>query len=148
MPTYGKYGTLDSPQATAVDVAFLKMNARLRPDQLSPSEVAMSVNGRMDVDGSWQVRKGIDYLAGSPTSSYEALTLPFYVYANIDILTATRTTTTVAVTTDGSHGFVDDTLVLIYGLSGTVDPNGNRTATVTGADTFTVQLAGVTGSES
>jgi hypothetical protein len=148
MPTYGKYGTLDSPQATAVDVAFLKMNARLRPDQLSPSEVAMSVNGRMDVDGSWQVRKGIDYLAGSPTSSYEALTLPFYVYANIDILTATRTTTTVAVTTDGSHGFVNDTLVLIYGLSGTVDPNGNRTATVTGADTFTFQIAGVTGSES
>ena len=148
MPIYDKYGTLDSPQATAADVAFVKMNARLRPDQLSPSEVAMSVNGRMDVDGSWQVRKGINYLAGAPGDSWEGLRLPFYVYADIEMLTATRSTETVTVTTDGSHGFYDATQVLIFGLSGTVNPNGNRTITVTGADTFTFTISGATGSES
>lgn len=102
----------------------------------------------MGTDGAWQTRKGVDYFAGAPTSSSEALVVPFYAYANVTISTATRSTDTVTVTTSGAHSFNDATQVGIDGLTGTVDPNGNRTITVTGATTFTFTIAGATGSES
>ena len=148
MPTYRSYGPLDSRIAVDGDAGFARMNARMRPEQLDPGVVSYSQNGRMGTDGAWQTRRGIDYFAGAPTSSSEALTVPFYVYANVGISTATRSTTTVTVTTSGAHGFNDATQVGISGLTGTVDPNGNRTITVTGATTFTFDIAGATGSES
>ena len=148
MPTYRSYGPLDSQILVDGDAGFARMNARMRPEQLQPGEVAYSQNGRMGTDGAWQTRKGIDYFAGAPTSSSEALVVPFYVYANVTISTATRSTDTVTVTTSGTHSFNDASQVGIDGLTGIVDPNGNRTITVTGATTFTFTISGATGSES
>jgi hypothetical protein len=101
----------------------------------------------MGVNGAWQPRKGINFFSGLIDTSSEALILPFYVYASKNILTAVRVAETVTITTTTSHGFTTATQVGILGLTGTVDPNGNRTVTVTGATTFTIFLAGAPGSE-
>ena len=76
MPRYTTYGRLDSQQVDDGDTAFQRINSRLRPDQLKPGEVAVSQNGRMDVDGAWQVRKGISVFGTPITSGTRALTLP------------------------------------------------------------------------
>ncbi|CAB4171975.1 hypothetical protein UFOVP1007_20 [uncultured Caudovirales phage] len=147
MPRYDKYGNRDTAITSAGDSFFLGMNNRLRPDQLEPGIMAYSQNGRMSVNGAWQPRKGIDYLGGFIDSSAEALRLPFYVYALKSILTATRVGPTVTITTTTSHAFTTATQVGIAGLTGTIDANGNRTITVTGATTFTFTIAGAPGSE-
>lgn len=148
MARYDKYGDRDTAIVSAGDSFFLGMNNRLRPDQLEPGIMAYSQNGRMSVNGAWQPRKGIDYLGGFIDSSAEALRLPFYVYALKSILTANRVGPTVTITTTTSHAFTTATQVGIAGLTGTIDANGNRTITVTGATTFTFTIAGAPGSES
>lgn len=77
MPRYSSYGRLDSQQVDDGDTSFQKINSRLRPDQLKSGEVAYSQNGRMDVDGAWQTRKGYKGVAGGITSGASALVLPF-----------------------------------------------------------------------
>lgn len=144
---YDNYGQRDTQFVSAGDTFFQRMNNRLRPDQLQPGELAYSQNGRMDIDGSWQPRKGYNFFGGSISTSSEALIIPFYLYATVNISSATRSTTTVTVTTSTNHGFTDQTQVGISGLTGTVNPNGNRTVTVTGLNTFTFTIAGATGSE-
>jgi hypothetical protein len=147
MPVYSNYGPRDSQVMEVGDVGFAKLNQRLRPDQLGPGEVAVSINGRMEVDGAWQPRKGIEKLGNPLTANTAVLTLPFYCYGSKSISSATRSTTTVTVTTSTAHGFTTSTIVGIAGLTGSVDPNGNRLITVTGADTFTFTIDGATGSE-
>lgn len=147
MPRYTTYGRLDSQQVDDGDTAFQRINSRLRPDQLKPGEVAASQNGRMDVDGAWQVRKGISVFGTPIVAGDSALILPFYLYANKTISSATRATTTVTITTSTDHGFTSGTLVSISGLTGTISPNGNRTITSTGSNTFTFTISGATGSE-
>lgn len=73
-----------------------------------------------------------------------------YVYVSIpafNITSATRSTTTVTITTSGNHGFSNGNSVTIAGLTGTVNPNGVRTITVLNATQFTFTIAGATGSE-
>jgi hypothetical protein len=107
----------------------------------------------MDVDGAWQVRKGVDSFGPTLTANTEALILSdppvikLYGSTPYAIASATRSSATVTITTSASHGFSSNTLVNIYGLSGTVDPNGNRLITVTGNTTFTYTITGATGSE-
>ena len=147
MPRYTTYGRLDSQQVDDGDTAFQRINSRLRPDQLKPGEVAVSQNGRMDVDGAWQVRKGISVYGTPIVAGDAALILPFFLYANKTISSASRVITVVTVTTSAAHGFTSGTLVSISGLTGTVSPNGNRTITSTGSTTFTFTISGATGSE-
>jgi len=147
MPRYDSYEKRDTAIISAADSFFLGVNNRLRPDQLQPGILAYSQNGRMNVDGAWQPRKGINYFGGSVALPTSALIIPFYLYASKSILTATRSTTTVTITTTTAHGFTTATQVGIAGLTGTVNPNGNKTITVTGASTFTFTIAGATGSE-
>lgn len=147
MARYDSFGARDTQILAAGDTFFNRVNARLRPDQLKPGEVAYSQNGRMDLDGAYQPRKGVDYFGGTPSVSSEALVLPFYLYANVNISAASRVTTTVTVDTASPHGFVTGTQVGIAGLTGTVNPNGNRTITVVDSDTFTFTIPGAAGSE-
>jgi len=76
---YRSYGKLDDPFTSEGDTFFLRMNARLRPNQLKPGEVALSKNGRMNKDGTWQTRKGLSTLFGSITSGENAIRLPWIV---------------------------------------------------------------------
>ena len=152
MARYSRYGAIDSPIATDGDTAFLKMNNRLRPDQLQAAEIAYSSNGRMDVDGAWQTRKGIDSFGPTLTANTESIRLlatpTWKLYSGaVSISSATRSTTTVTVNTSSSHGYSSDTLVYISGLTGTVNPNGNRLITVVNGTQFTFTITGATGSE-
>lgn len=79
MSRYRSYGKLDDPFVTEGDTFFLRMNARLRPNQLKPGEVALSKNGRMNDDGTWQPRKGLSTLFGSITSGEDSIRLPYIV---------------------------------------------------------------------
>ena len=79
MSRYRSYGKLDDPFVTEGDTFFLRMNARLRPNQLKPGEVTLSKNGRMNDDGTWQTRKGLSTLFGSITSGTDAIRLPYVI---------------------------------------------------------------------
>jgi len=152
MARYSRYGAIDSPIATDGDTAFLKMNNRLRPDQLQAAEVAYSSNGRMDVDGAWQTRKGIESfgptLAGN-TESIRLLATPTWkLYSGtVSISSAIRNDATVTVNTSTSHGYSNNTLVYISGLTGAVNPNGNRLITFVTTTQFTFTITGATGTE-
>lgn len=153
MSEYSKYGALDDPHNATGDVAFLRVNNRLRPDQLEQGTVSESINGRMDLNGAWQTRKGVEALGGTLTANTRAITLSdpptwkLYSATPVGIASASRTGTTVTIDTTGAHGFSSDTLVYVSGLTGSVDPNGNRLITVTDSDTFTFTIAGAVGNE-
>ena len=152
MPRYDKFSGRDTIIADEGDVAFTRLNTRLRPDQIRPTEVAGSVNGRMDIDGAWQTRKGIDsfgpVLAGNEDSIRLLATPTWKLYSGtVSISSATRSSATVTVNTSSSHGYSDQTIVYVAGLAGTVNPNGNRLITVTTSTQFTFTIAGSTGSE-
>ena len=78
MSRYRSYGKLDDPFVTEGDTFFLRMNSRLRANQLKVGEVAVSENGRMSDDGTWQPRKGLATIFGSITAG-DSLRLPFTV---------------------------------------------------------------------
>jgi len=147
MPRYSSFGRFDNQQVDDGDTVFQRINSRLRPDQLKAGEVAVSQNGRMDIDGAWQVRKGISVFGTPITVGSTALTLPFTLYTNRTISSATRASTIVTVTTSAAHEFTTSTLVSIVGLNGTLATASNRLITVTGSTTFTFVMPGLTGSE-
>ena len=147
MPRYSSFGQLDNQQVDDGDTVFQRINSRLRPDQLKAGEVAVSQNGRMDIDGAWQVRKGISVFGTPITVGSTALTLPFTLYTNRTISSATRASTIVTVTTSAAHGFTSSTLVSIVGLNGTLATSSNRLITSTGSTTFTFVMPGLTGTE-
>lgn len=152
MAGYSKYGQFDTPIQTEGDTGFVRMNTRLRPDQLKPTDVAYSSNGRMDVDGAWQVRNGIDSFGPTLTANTESIRLlatpTWKLYSGaVSISSATRSNATVTVTTSTSHGYSNNTLVYIAGLTGTVNPNGNRLITFVNSTQFTFTITGATGSE-
>jgi len=79
MSRYRSYGNLDDQFVVEGDTFFTRMNARLRPSQLQAGEVALSQNGRMSEDGTWQPRKGLQTLSGAITLDSAALRLPYRV---------------------------------------------------------------------
>ena len=147
MPRYSNYGSLDNLMVDEGDVAFTKVNARLRPDQLQPSEIAMSSNGRMDINGAWQTRKGHQNLGSSLATDEASLTLPFYVYANTTSSGSSRSGDTITITFSSAHPFIDQTLGYVSGITGlTPDPNGNRVITVVDSVTIEITVSGLSGS--
>lgn len=150
MARYSRFGALDSAIVDDGDVGFTKVNNRLRPDQLKAGEVVESYNGRMDIEGAWQTRKGLDSFGPTLTANTESIRLVsppvWYLYATASISSASRSGTTVTVNT-ATNAFSSNTLVNIAGVSGTVDPTGNRVITVVSNTQFTFTIPGATGSE-
>jgi hypothetical protein len=148
MPRFSNYGPLDNPLVDEGDRGFARMNARLRPDQLQPGEVAMSQNGRMGIEGMWQVRRGINQFGPIISTGSSALTVPWYLYDTLSVTNIVVGTNEVTFTVTGTFPFVDDTLVYVSGVSGvTPNPNGNQLITavdITGA-TVTIALTGASG---
>ena len=77
MSRFSSYGQADSQMIDELDSGFFGFNNRFRPDQLKPGVLADSQNGRMDLNGEWQVRKGIDIISGSLLIPGSGITLPF-----------------------------------------------------------------------
>ena len=151
MPRYSKYGALDTMVLDDGDVGFSSFNNRKRPDQLAQGELAESINGRMDLEAAWQVRKGLDSFGPTLTANTESIRLldpsVWRLYASVNISSATRSSATVTITTSSAHNLSSNTLVSINGVNGTIDPTGNRLITVTNGTTFTYTITGATGSE-
>ena len=150
MSRYRSYGKLDDPFVTEGDTFFLRMNARLRPNQLKPGEVALSKNGRMNDDGTWQPRKGLSTLFGSITSGTDAIRLPYI------ILSASRSSGVVTIVLDDtpSLSFIPGDNITVADVDASIDGTHSlasvnfTTKTLTfsnaGSDTtFTVQDASV-----
>jgi hypothetical protein len=111
------------------------MNARLRPNQLKPGEVALSKNGRMNKDGTWQTRKGLSTLFGSITSGTNAIRLPYI------ILSAQRQSNvvTLILSTTPSLSFIPGEDFHIDDLDASVD--GTRTLASVNFTTKTLTFA-------
>lgn len=124
MSRYRSYGKLDDPYASDGDTYFSRINARLRPSQLKPGEVQLSENGRMEVDGTWQTRKGLETLAGTITLEEKTRRLPYIIQR------AKRKDNFVTLTlrTTPNTTFVEGQQLTLEGLTGfTNDPNGTFT---------------------
>lgn len=147
MPRYSNYGSLDNIMVDEGDVSFNRVNARLRPDQLKEGEVAYSSNGRMDISGAWQPRRGITNFDTSITTNTSALRLPFYLYTNTTASSISRSGNDITINFASAHPFVTATLGYVSGITGlTPSPNGNRVITVVNSTTITITVVGLTGS--
>lgn len=112
MPRYSAYGARDDRVQEDGDRGFVGFNNRLRPDQLKPGLLADSQNGRMGLNGQWEVRKGIDQIL-TPVNTTGALVLPF-------------TLPTLGQIGDGTTAIIDDDAVEgLYGSCAFSDPNDN-----------------------
>jgi hypothetical protein len=102
----------------------------------------------MGIDGAWQPRQGVDQFGPVISSNSEALTLPFYLYADVsssgisralDKITMTLSTVDVATLNTG-------TLAYISGITGiTPDPNGNRVITKESSTEISITVTGLSG---
>lgn len=63
MARYDTYGQNDDRMVEELDTGFIGFNNRLRPDQLSPGLLTESNNGRLGINGEWQTRKPMSFLA-------------------------------------------------------------------------------------
>ena len=124
MSRYRAYGKLDDPYIEEGDTFFSRMNSRVRPSQLQAGEVQLSKNGRMDIDGTWQPRKGVETLAGKITLDQNSTLLPFV------ITKANRENDVITITLRFSpnRSFKVGNQITIEGITGfTTDPNGTYT---------------------
>lgn len=76
MAGYDQYGAGDDRIAEEAERGFLGFNDRLRPDQLQSGLLQISENGRLDLNGQWQVRKGVQNRLAPFGISGTALRLP------------------------------------------------------------------------
>jgi len=145
MSQYRSTGGLDDAIASDGDKAFNSVNLRDQLNQLLPTEVRESVNGRME--GYWKPRKSVESRTGALVSGGNPLQLPFLVIdATKTISSASYLTNTVTITVT-AHGFAAGTVGLarIAGLTFTgTDPNGDRVVTYATVDTLTFPVTGVT----
>ena len=124
MSRYRTYGELDDPFSEEGDTFFVRMNNRVRPSQLQGGEVQLSQNGRMDVDGTWQPRKGVETLAGKIILDQNSTLLPFV------ITKANRSNGVVTITLrySPSRTFKVGNQITVEGITGFItDPNGTFT---------------------
>ena len=143
---------MDPDRRSDGDVRFTKWNSRLHPSQLGKGEVAVSNNGRMEVDGSWQVREGYENKAVISLSDTSAATLAgagedgalilIGVSGGTDTAAYTSATGLVTVTAAAAHGLPSGhtSTINLAGFTATgsgPDINGNREVTRTSATEFT-----------
>jgi hypothetical protein len=124
MSRYRSYGQLDDQFVVEGDTFFQRMNARLRPSQLQAGEVALSQNGRMSEDGTWQPRRGLQTLSGAITLDSASLRLPYRIASG----SRSNNLVTLVFVDTPSVAFSPGDQVTIAGLTGfTDDPNGTFT---------------------
>lgn len=131
------------------DQGFLRVNARLEGEQLQPGECSLSENGRMD-RGVWQQRLGIQNLSGALQNDADPLLLPFFLVdtpGGLAVDSAERTGELVVLTL--SHSFPPESYgwLGLSGLTGTVDPNGQRFMYEASGTTVNFLIPGAVGSE-
>jgi hypothetical protein len=155
MARYDKYGNNDDRTLEDRDFGFKGYNNRLRPDQLPQGFLSSSINGRLDLNGEWQVRKGIENISAPFTVAGDSIRLPLagestrlLLPFRIKSATVSGGTTVTIETSDENnvatnHNLSTDDKVVVEGLkysTGEADPNGEHTITKTSDTTFTFPL--------
>lgn len=142
MSQYRSTGGLDDAIANDGDKSFNSVNLRDQLNQLLPTEVRESVNGRME--GYWKPRKSVYSRTGALVSGGNPLQLPFFL---IDVPKNTTNATVlsgvVTLTTSAAHNLTGSGLARITGLVGNITMNGDFVLTVTGANTLTYSVTGL-----
>jgi hypothetical protein len=158
MARYDNYGQVDDRIAEELDVGFVGFNNRLRPDQLSPGFLTVSENGRMDVNGEWQVRKAMDYLAAPFAAavlySHDADTSKVRILdtalpsVNSSSSSVDASTGVLTIVFNGPHGLSesdwDGFVLYLEGWDGNVSINGNYNIDWVDASTIRVTISGLT----
>ena len=150
MPSnYSRSGGLDSRIIEDGDTGFSKYNDRFRPDQLDPGTLAYSQNGRMEINGEWRLRKGIDVFSSPVVSPSNALTLPFYVYEDVDSTSVSDPDGSgkITITFGSDHSFVNNTLAFVSGITGLSPTFEDRNYIITVVDStnISITITGATG---
>jgi len=133
---------MDDGQSSDGDGGFVSVNQRLQLNQLEVGEVRESVNGRMD--GFWKPRRGVIARTNSLTGGGSPLQLPFFLIDSAKSITAASVASGVVTITITGHGLTGSALARVDGLSGNVEMNGNFVLTVTGSNTLTYSVPGLT----
>ena len=146
MSQYRSTGGLDDAIASDGDKAFNSVNLRDQLNQLLPTEVRESVNGRME--GYWKPRKSVYSRTGALVSGGNPLQLPFLLVGTSVLITdAVVASGVVTLTTASNHGLSPGATLNIQGIIYTAgtDPNGVFTATAAATNSITYSLAGGSG---
>lgn len=141
MPRYSAYGARDDRVQEDGDRGFVGFNNRLRPDQLKPGMLADSQNGRMGLNGQWEVRKGIDQIL-TPVTTTGALVLDFSIVdsdTDAAIADPDSNSGNLVITNITGSKYNTNGRINLSNISGiTPDPNGNQDYTKTGTNELTV----------
>ena len=76
MARYDTYLAGDDRKLEEQELGFKGFNDRLRPDQIGPGMLQKSENGRLDLNGQWQSRKGVQNRLSPFAVSGTAVRLP------------------------------------------------------------------------
>ena len=158
MARYDAYGAQDNRLAEDLDQGFIGFNNKLRPDQLRPGMLTESNNGRMDLNGEWQPRKGIEIFS----TPFTPAVLKLYAISDSLAFRLHDTLPDVATTGDGvktdysrsgevltinfasAHGITTGDIVNIdVTAGGTVDPNGNHSCTASSSTQIQITITGL-----
>jgi hypothetical protein len=145
MARYSSYGNLDEQIIEDMDMGFVMFDNRLRPDQLPRGTLVNSSNGRMGLNGEWEVRRGIENISAPFTNGSVALTIPFYTYGTINTSNVSRSgqIVTLIFAIAPSLPFINGSLVKTQNLfGGTPSASGNRIITVVNPTTVTFTMVG------
>jgi hypothetical protein len=155
MSKYSTYGGLDDVRRGDREVGFIGFNNRLRPDQIQSGLLQKSENGRLDLNGQWQARKGVQNRLSPFAVSGTALRLPTedeitagtIMLLSHTITNATHISGTVTLTTNEVHNLSEgDTIEVNDIVSNNIDVNGSHTlASGTTGSTLVYSLAGDSG---
>lgn len=147
MSQFRSSGQLDDPIGEDGDRGFTGINQRLQLNQLRPSEVRASINGRME--GYWKPRKGVRVKSSGLSTGATPLRLPFYLIDTAKTITAASQSSGVVTITVPSHGLPDSTTgwATVSGITGYTGPNPNGIflLTRTSASQLTYSLASSAG---
>jgi hypothetical protein len=131
---------LNSPITRDGDTGFIGFASRMNPMLLTPGQLQMAENMRLD-RGVAQTRKGVKRLAADISPGQEPLTFPLQLAADI-AATFSATGTAVTVTTATAHGYTNGDLIAIEGVA---DARYNGDYVISGASgstfSYTATLA-------
>ena len=152
MARYDTYTRFDDRKLEEQELGFKGFNDRLRPDQIASGLLQKSENGRLDLNGQWQSRKGVQNRLSPFAVSGTALRLPTedeisagtIMLLSHTITAATHISGTVTLTTNEAHNLSEgDTIEVNDIVSNNVDVNGSYTlASGTTGSTLVYALAG------
>jgi hypothetical protein len=152
MSRYDTYVRFDDRKLEEQELGFKGFNDRLRPDQIGPGLLQKSQNGRLDLNGQWQSRKGVQNRLSPFAVSGTALRLPTedeitagtIMLLSHTITAATHISGTVTLTTNEAHNLSEgDTIEVNDIVSDNIDVNGSYTLdSGTTGSTLVYTLAG------